>query len=120
MNSAAHQILFDRIVAMDIHTQVKNTVDTAVNVDNIEEYVYFDFGTPAAITAGNWNNPLTSGAGSPESIFNVIDFNGTDTGIVFTLSNSFTSYNTGGTQSPNTTIPFPLNASRDSFFGVLH
>ena len=41
-----------------------------------------------------------------------------DTGVVFTLSDSFDHINGNGTTAPNGALPFPASASRDSFFGA--
>ena len=80
-----------------------------------QQYAYFDFGNVGDdTTGGNWNNVTSPGGGTA---FNVMDFNGIDTNIVFSLSDSFNSTNTTGTESPDETLLFPVSATKDSFFG---
>jgi lysophospholipase L1-like esterase len=83
-----------------------------------QEYSYFDFGNSANTTAGNWNNVVITTQNQEGLTFNVINVEGTTTGAVFTLTDSFDFINSNGTSAPNGALPFPTSASRDSFFGA--
>lgn len=85
-----------------------------------QTYVYIDFGrgTDDDITSGNWNNAASPASQSTVTIANLIDSNGTSTGFSFAVQDDlFNNVNTGGTKSPDSNLPFPSTATRDSFFG---
>jgi len=83
--------------------------------------LYFDFGDPAQMTAGNYNN-MTHNAeypNPPEPILNAIDDSGAATGISLTCTDVFwpgTNYN-GTTAPTGDAAMFDAAATRDSFFG---
>lgn len=83
-----------------------------------QEYAYFDFGNSTYTTSGNWNNVVVTSQNQEGLTLNVINGSGIDTGILFTLSDSFDHINSSGTTMPNSALPFPDTASRDSFFGA--
>ena len=83
-----------------------------------QEYAYFDFGNSTYTTSGNWNNLVVTSQNEDGLTLNVINASGVDTGILFTLTDSFDHINANGTSSPNSALPFPDTASRDSFFGA--
>ena len=83
-----------------------------------QQYAFIDFGNPSTTTPNNWNNVVTTMQNQSGVIVNLIDSYGNATGIVFELTDSFDAINANGTTSPNSALPFPASATRDSFFGA--
>lgn len=83
-----------------------------------QQYAFIDFGNPSTTTPNNWNNVVTTMQNQSGVIVNLIDSYGNATGIVFELTDSFDAINANGTTSPNSALPFPASATRDSFFGT--
>ena len=82
-----------------------------------QEYTLIDFGSPSTMTSGNWTNITTTTNSQTGMVFNLINDAGLATGAILTINDAFNSYNTNGTTSPNTSLPFPAAATQDSFFG---
>lgn len=83
-----------------------------------QQYAYIDFGNPSTTTPNNWNNVVTTMQNQTGVIVALIDSNGNATGVTLELTDSFDAINTNGTTSPNSALPFPASATRDSFFGA--
>lgn len=82
-----------------------------------QQNVFIDFGNTTTVTSGNWNNVIVTTQNQSNVVLNLNDSNGVNSGIVFTLTDSFDHINTNGTSSPNGALPFPASATQDSFFG---
>ncbi|WP_100610362.1 T9SS type A sorting domain-containing protein [Confluentibacter lentus] len=79
-----------------------------------QQITLIDFG--ATNTAGNWNN--VNAPATLNSFTNLIDDTGATTGEVLTLTDVFASpANSVGTQNPDSGLPFPGSATRDSYYG---
>ena len=92
----------------------------SVSFGYAQQLTYIDFGSTATgfPTSGNWNNVSTANAGSTAGItVNLIDSNGSSTGVTLTINDEFDTVNTAGTTAPDASLPFPSTATRDSFFG---
>ncbi|WP_142783483.1 T9SS type A sorting domain-containing protein [Changchengzhania lutea] len=76
---------------------------------------YIDFGDPASTltTPGNWNNITTTNLSEAD----LIDSDGTSTGVALTIDDVFDDVNPNGTSSPDASLPFPATATQDTFFG---
>jgi|26BtaG_2_1085354.scaffolds.fasta_scaffold03116_3 lysophospholipase L1-like esterase len=83
-----------------------------------QQYAFIDFGNSSTTTPGNWNNVVTTMQNQTGVIVNLIDSNGSATGVTLELTDSFDAINTNGTTSPNSALPFPASATRDNFFGA--
>lgn len=83
-----------------------------------QQNVFIDFGNSTSVTPGNWNNIVVTTQNQTGITANLIDSNGTSTGVVLTLTDSFDHINTNGTGSPNSALPFVATATQDSFFGA--
>ncbi|MBO3097778.1 T9SS type A sorting domain-containing protein [Gelidibacter pelagius] len=83
-----------------------------------QQYAFIDFGHGNTTTSGNWNNVVTTMQNQTGVIVNLIDSNGAATGVTLELTDAFDAINTNGTTSPNSALPFPASATRDSFFGA--
>jgi len=82
-----------------------------------QSVAYFDFGNKTTPTTGlNYNNVVNDST-EQVIIVKVIDSTGASTGITLTVDDVFHGKNTAGTLTPNADIPFPTNATRDSFYG---
>lgn len=85
-------------------------------VNYAQQITLIDFGLSSQTTAGNWNNVTDSS--TLTSFTNLIDDSGASTGEVLTLTDVFDDDINGiGTQSPDASLPFPSQATRDNFFG---
>lgn len=84
-----------------------------------QEYTYIDFGSPNAgfTTSGNWNNIASSINNNASITASLINATGSSTGVTLTVDDPFDTNNTAGTTSPDSSLPFPSTATRDSFFG---
>lgn len=82
-----------------------------------QNHAFFDFGKSSNATKGNWNNVVVTDHKQDGLTFNVIDSEGNDTNIVFTLTDSFDFINSSGALVSDEGILFPSSASMDSFFG---
>lgn len=82
-----------------------------------QQNVFVDFGNSSTVTTGNWNNIVVTSQNQDNIVLNLIDSNGANTGVTFSLTDSFDHINTNGTTSPNAALPFPVSATQDSFFG---
>lgn len=90
------------------------TAFTCVNY--AQQITLMDFGLSSQTTSGNWNNITNSG--TLNSVTNLIDDSGASTSEVLTLTDIFDDEINGfGTQSPDGSLPFPISATRDNFFG---
>jgi lysophospholipase L1-like esterase len=77
--------------------------------------IKIDFGSASKTTSGNWNN-LTAYAGN-ETISDLINFEGNNTGFSVYISDSFGGINEYGTSSPDESLGLEATATADSFFG---
>ncbi|MFD0835297.1 T9SS type A sorting domain-containing protein [Mariniflexile aquimaris] len=95
-------------------------VMASLSIGFAQQLTFIDFGSTATgyTSDGNWNNIATANAGSTAGLTaNLIDSNGVSTGVTLTINDEFDTVNTAGTSSPDTSLPFPSTATRDSFFG---
>ncbi|SFT87621.1 Lysophospholipase L1 [Lishizhenia tianjinensis] len=76
------------------------------------ERISIDFG--GAHSPFPWNNINDASSGSVNGLMNNFGF---ATTINLSITNAFTGVNTSGTQTPNSSLGIPSNASGDSFFG---
>lgn len=83
-----------------------------------QQYSYIDFGNSSTLTPNNWNNVVVTTQNQVGVEVNLIDSDGVSTGITLTLTDSFDHINANGTTTPNSALPFPSTATRDSFFGA--
>ncbi|MFD0835298.1 T9SS type A sorting domain-containing protein [Mariniflexile aquimaris] len=83
-----------------------------------QQYSYIDFGNSSTLTPNNWNNVVVTTQNQVGVEVNLIDSDGVSTGITLTLTDSFDHINANGTTTPNSALPFPSSATRDSFFGA--
>lgn len=81
-----------------------------------QQLTYVDFSN-ANTTSGNWNNLVSSTVSQVGMSVNLIDDTGASTGAVMSVTDSFNQINENGTTSPDSSLPFPASATRDSFFG---
>ncbi len=83
-----------------------------------QEYSYIDFGQQGAKeTPGNWNN-VTSTSNNQQGIsVNLVNDKNVSTGVTLSVDDPFDTVNTDGTKSAANSVPFPANATSDSFFG---
>lgn len=81
-----------------------------------QEYTNIDF-SQTNITVGNWNNMVQTSTSQTGMTLNLINDAGTSTGAVLTITDSFNLVNTGGTTTPDPSLPFPSTATADSFYG---
>jgi F5/8 type C domain len=79
----------------------------------VSDAIYVDFGSGGNSTPGNWNN-MTSTSGTIE---NAIADSGVTTDIGFSLPDRFNGVNENGTQEADASLGFPIEATRDSFYG---
>lgn len=77
--------------------------------------INIDLGSSANTTSGNWNN-LTSATGG-ETIADLINMEGNNSGISVYVHDAFTGINEYGTTSPDASINMESSATSDSFFG---
>lgn len=82
-----------------------------------QNYAFFDFGKSKNATQGNWNNVVVKNHKQEVLTFDVIDFEGKETNIIFTLTDSFDFINSNGTTVPDAKLGFPSSATMDGFFG---
>ncbi|PKQ45034.1 T9SS type A sorting domain-containing protein [Confluentibacter flavum] len=81
-----------------------------------QEITLFDFGQSTNTTAGNWNN--VTDPGTVSSTTNLIDDMGVATGEVLSLTDAFDpTPNSTGTVTPDPSLPFPVTATEDNFYG---
>jgi len=82
------------------------------------EVSLIDFGNPdMTTTESNFNN-VTNATNSETGItVALINSEGAATGVNLEVTDAFHLNNTGGTQTPDEALPFPMSASRDSFYG---
>ena len=83
-----------------------------------QEYSYIDFGQQGAKeTSGNWNN-VTSTSNNQQGIsVDLINDKNVSTGVTLSVDDPFDTVNTDGTTHAANSVPFPANATSDSFFG---
>jgi len=105
LNDSAHTILANRIIA-------KTEILSNTRSDNDIDTVNIDFGS--SLSTGNWNN-MDNATG--DTINNLINAQGQNTGYSIYINDAFTGINTAGTTSPSETLIFPSMATSDSFFG---
>jgi hypothetical protein len=83
-------------------------------ISNAQQITLMDFGTLSQTTPGNYNNITNSVVGTT----NLIDNSGVLTNEILTITDAFDDdINFTGTQTPDESVPFPVTATRDNFFG---
>lgn len=80
-----------------------------------QDTILIDFGDPMTTSLTPWNN--MSSAVSGTTIEYLINAKGVETSIGVSVYDSFGGYNTGGTQTPDETLDYPISATRDSYYG---
>lgn len=85
---------------------------------NAQQNAFIDFGNSANASSGNWNNVIPTVQNETGLSVDLIDSEGTATGVTLTITDSFDFINANGTASPNAALPFVASATRDSFFGA--
>lgn len=81
-----------------------------------QQNVFIDFGNTTTVTSGNWNNVIVTTQNQSNVVLNLNDSNGVNSGIVFTLTDSFDHINTNGTSSPNEAPTFSSISNSRQFF----
>ena len=82
------------------------------------EITYIDFGNANSTTEGlNYNNVVNTTNSQTGITISLINSEGTLTGAVLEVTDGFHLNNTAGTQTPDTSLPFSISATRDSFYG---
>lgn len=82
-----------------------------------QEYSLIDFSNASNHTTGNWNNVVQTTLSQTGIVVNLINDQGATTGAVLSVTDPFNLVNTGGTTTPDASLPFPSTATMDSFFG---
>ena len=79
-----------------------------------QQITLIDFGSLSQTTNSNYNNITNSVVGTT----NLIDNSGVLTNEILTITDAFDDdINFTGTQTPDESVPFPVTATRDNFFG---
>ncbi|RIH65435.1 T9SS C-terminal target domain-containing protein [Mariniphaga sediminis] len=78
--------------------------------------INIDFGSDQNMTTPNWNN-FTANHNNPDSVMQLIDSGGNETGIDAYVYDTFSSVNSSGTTTPDVTLDMPASATSDSYYG---
>ncbi len=112
LNDSAHSILFRRVVAADIAGKVAVVETPAVTLANP---VNINFGS--VTTASGWNsiaNCYVNNTGN--SVDNLLDVTGQQTGIMIQVTTGFGGVNTTGMGSTTTNLNMPDDVSKSNFY----
>jgi lysophospholipase L1-like esterase len=104
LNDSAHSVLARRVIA--------KTILDASRYENDLDTINIDFG--AILSTGGWNN-LDVAQG--DTVFNLINSKGQNTGADVMINDAFTGVNAFGTTAPDATLDLPSSATNDNFFG---
>lgn len=114
LNDSAHAILFQRVVQKDIPSKAPSTDDRVVST--LSNPVNINFGSVA--TDPKWNSVANCYVNNPgNSVENLIDINGEQTGIMIQVSTGFSGVNTTGMAGTNTALNMPDDVSKSNFYG---